>query len=150
MDNPNTSSNSVLLSKEQLKNHILNLYLFALSDGEFAPEELEVILEIAEDKGISKQDFEQIVSNPAGVKFCKPTDFIQVLTLLYDFVLVILADGIIKKEEVDTFIRVCAKFDILEEEAKALFEWLVSLANKKMPAHLLEKEIQEFIKQQNQ
>ena len=72
----------------------------ALSDGYFAPEELEVILKIAQDKGISKEEFEEIISHPTGVEFHLPDTFMDKIKLLFDFVKVILADGVIENDEI--------------------------------------------------
>ncbi|WP_158838324.1 hypothetical protein [Polaribacter sp. L3A8] len=47
-----------------LKGHFLNLYMIALSDNNFDEKELETILKIGEEKGISKEEFEKIIINP--------------------------------------------------------------------------------------
>ncbi len=113
--------------KTKIKSHIVNLYMLALSDGDFASEELEVILKIAEDKGFTKQEFEQIISNPT------------------EFVKVILADNVIEDEEVTSFMRFCRKFEFEEDESKELFDWLIELGKQEISTSDLEKEIEKLL-----
>ena len=68
-----------------LKGHFLNLYMIALSDNNFDVKELEAILKIGEEKGISKEEFEKIIINPTSVNIEIPTDFVSKISLLYDF-----------------------------------------------------------------
>ncbi len=132
--------------KEKLRSHILNLYMMALSDGYFAPEELEVILKIAQDKGISKEEFEEIISHPTGVEFHLPDTFMDKIKLLFDFVKVILADGVIENDEIDMFMRFCKRFQFADDESRELFDWLVQLAKKELSTDLIEEEIQNLLK----
>ncbi len=129
----------------KLKSHIINLYMLALSDGNFAPEELDVILRIAEEKGFSKQEFEKIISNPINIEFQIPDNFIEKIKLLFDFVKVILADNIIEEEEISMFMSFCKKFGFKENESKELFDWLVKLEKKQIPTDELESEINKLL-----
>ncbi len=131
--------------KEELKSHIVNLYMLALSDGDFAQEELEVILKIAEDKGISKAEFQGIIANPTAITFHLPETFMDKIKLLFDFVKVILADNVIEDEEVTTFMRFCQKFEFSEDESKELFEWLIELGKQEISISDLEKEIEKLL-----
>ena len=90
---------------EETRSHIINLYMMALSDGDFAPQEMELILTIAEERGISKEEFEKIISNPLGVKFYVPNSFMDRIKLLYDFVRIIKADDVIEQEEKEMFLK---------------------------------------------
>ncbi len=127
--------------KLTMKSHMINLYMLALSDGDFAPEELEVILKIAEDKGFSKAEFEQIILNPIGIDFQSPEKFMDKIKLLFDFVKVILADNIIADDEVKMFMRFCNKFGFGKEESKELFDWLIELEKHNTSAEELEEKI---------
>lgn len=126
---------------EQIKNHFINLYFLALSDGNFASEELETILKIAEEKGLSKEDFENIITNPTGTSFNPPTDFIERIFLLYDFVRVVLADNVIEDSEKTQFLKFCTQFGFDTEESKELFDWLIDLANKQLTLEQVKQEI---------
>ncbi len=131
--------------KAKIKSHIVNLYMLALSDGNFAQEELDVILKIAQDKGFSKEEFEELISNPSGVEFYLPENFMDRIKLLFDFVKVILADNVIEDDEVTMFMNFCKKFEFGEDESKELFDWLVSLAKQQVSTEELDEEIKKLI-----
>lgn len=124
-----------------LKGHFLNLYMIALSDNNFDEKELETILKIGEEKGISKEEFEKIIINPTTVNIQIPTDFISKINLLYDFARVIWSDGKIEEDEKNSFMKYCVKFGFDIEESEELFEWLISFAKKNLTVEELEKEI---------
>lgn len=130
---------------EETRSHIINLYMMALSDGEFAPQEMELILTIAEERGISKEEFEKIISNPLGVKFYIPNSFMDRIKLLYDFVRIIKADDVIEQEEKEMFLKFCKKFKFDEESSNELFDWLVELSDKKMSTEDVENEINKLV-----
>ncbi|VDH05173.1 TerB family tellurite resistance protein [Bergeyella zoohelcum] len=126
---------------EQVKSHFINLYFLALSDGNFAPEELETILKIAEEKGLSKQEFESIITNPTDIKIGIPEDFLEKIVLLYDFVRVILADNEIEESEKKQFLKFCNQFGFGVEESEELFDWLIGLAKKELSFEQVKQEI---------
>lgn len=130
---------------EETRSHIINLYMMALSDGDFAPQEMELILTIAEERGISKEEFEKIISNPLGVKFYVPNSFMDRIKLLYDFVRIIKADDVIEQEEKEMFLKFCKKFKFDEESSNELFDWLVELSDKKMSTEDVENEINKLV-----
>ncbi|MGP1500863.1 MAG: hypothetical protein ACTTJM_03650 [Bergeyella cardium] len=128
----------------KLKNHLVNLYFLALSDGNFAPEEMNVILEIANEKGISKEEFESIITNPM-MEITFPENFVEKVKLLYDFVRVVLADGIIEADEKQSFLKFCERFQIEQDAGEELFEWLVELAKQNLPSTKINEEIEKLI-----
>ncbi|MGP2570717.1 hypothetical protein ACT4R9_05960 [Ornithobacterium rhinotracheale] len=132
------------MTHEHLKNHLVNLYLIALSDGHFDPEELEVILKISEERGVSREEFEKTIVQP-NVSFHIPNGFMERIQFLYDFVKVILADGKIEPEEERSFMQFCGKFGFESEESEELFNWLIEAAKKQIPTDLLEQEIERQI-----
>lgn len=129
----------------QLKNHFINLYFLALSDGNFAEKELETILKIAEEKGLSKQDFENIITNPTDSIFHIPEDFLEKIYLLYDFIRVVLADNVVDESEKKHFMKFCKKFGFGIEESEELFTWLIELAQKELTLTEVKEEINNLI-----
>lgn len=129
---------------ENLKGHFLNLYMVALSDNSFDEKELETILKIGEEKGISQEEFEKIIINPTSINIEIPTDFISKIKLLYDFARVIWSDGKIDDEEITSFMKYCRKFGFKEEESTELFDWLIGFAKNNLTSSQLEKEIMNF------
>lgn len=126
----------------KLKGHFLNLYMLALSDNNFDEKELETILKIGEEKGISHSEFEEIIINPTSVKIQYPKGFIDKIRLLYDFTRVIWADNKVEKDEKDSFLKFCNKFGFEEQESEELFEWLLDLAKKGISISQLDNEIE--------
>lgn len=130
-----------------VKKHLLNLYFLALSDGNFDPRELETILEIAHEKGMSREDFNALVVNPPQGAFNVPSGFLEKVFLLYDFSRVILADGVIEDSEVETFMKFCESFGFEQQVSKELFDWLIELAKKKMDIKQVREEINKLIEE---
>jgi len=129
----------------KLKSHFINLYLVALSDGNFEEKELETILKIGEEKGLSKTEFEQIILNPTSVEFHYPETFIEKIEFLFDFTRVIMADEKIDDEEKFTFFKFCKKFGFEENESNELFDWLKDLVDKKINHADLQNEISKLL-----
>ena len=59
----------------ELKSHLLSMYLIAMSDSYFDEREMNTIIDIAEKKNISKEEFENIIINPTGINFLAPGYF---------------------------------------------------------------------------
>lgn len=126
---------------ENLKGHFLNLYMIALSDNSFDEKELEIILKIGEEKGISQDEFEKIIINPTSINIEVPTEFINKIKLLYDFARVIWSDGKIEDDEEISFMKYCKRFGFQKEESQELFDWLIGFAKRNTTSGELEKEI---------
>lgn len=125
----------------ELKSHFLNLYMLALSDNNFDEKELETILQIGQEKGISQKAFEEIIINPTSVNIEYPTEFIQKIKLLYDFTRVIWADKKVDDDEKVSFLKFCNRFGFELQESEELFVWLLDLAKKGIPTSKLDNEI---------
>jgi|GEM_PF-188444 len=138
----NEQTNFNYMERNQLKHHFINLYLIALSDGNFDKEELGVILNIASEKGISEEEFKGFITDPTNVTPEIPDDFLSKIRLLYDFTRVILADGKIEEDERKVFMRLCNNYGFGEEESAELFEWLIGLAQKNLPTERIDEELQ--------
>lgn len=128
----------------ELKSHFLNLYMLALSDNNFDERELETILQIGEEKGISQKAFEDIIINPTSISIQYPTEFIAKIKLLYDFTRVIWADKNVDDDEKLSFLKFCEKFGFEAQESKELFVWLLDLAKKETPTSQLDHEIKKL------
>ncbi len=116
-----------------------------MSDGTFENEELDVILKIATEKGISEEVFKEFITNPTNVTMEIPKDFLSKIKLLYDFTRVILADGKIDDEEKSLFMKLCSNYNFDVEESEELFNWLIDLANKDLPTDRIDEELQTLI-----
>ena len=125
----------------EIKGHFLNLYQLALSDNYFDEMELDTILTIGEEKGISRAEFEQIIINPSSVEIKYPTEFTAKIELLYDFVRVIWADQKVQPDEEQAFLKFGERFGFSTKESEDLLPFLLGLAKQNIPSSNIEKEI---------
>ena len=130
---------------DELKSHFLNMYFIAMSDTEFDEKEMDEILKIGEDKGITKEEFENIITNPTDVSFKTPDDIILKVEYLFDFAKIIWADGKIDDKERTTLFDFCVKFDFDVETSKELTEWLLEIAKNDLTHEQLHKEIDKLL-----
>lgn len=130
---------------EELKTHLLNMYLIAMSDSEFAESEMITILDIIQKKGISKEEFEKIIINPTNIPFTVPEDVVLKIEYLFDFAKIIWADGVIDKNERIALIDYCVKFGFEQEAAVELAEWLLELSKNEISKEELYTEISNLI-----
>ena len=130
---------------EELKSHFLNMYLIAMSDNEFDEKEMQTILKIGEDKGITKEEFEQIIINTTEVEFKIPDDTIKKIEYLFDFAKIIWADGKVDKNERTSLQNFCEKFDFDKETALELTEWLLQIAKNDITHIQLHTEIDNLL-----
>jgi len=130
---------------EELKSHFLNMYLIAMSDNEFDEKEMQTILKIGEDKGITKEEFEKIIINPTKIEFKIPDDTIKKIEYLFDFAKIIWADGKVDDNERISLQNFCEKFDFDKETASELTEWLLQIAKNDITHEQLHTEIDKLL-----
>lgn len=106
----------------------------ALADHTFAESELAAFYEIAEKHGINKEDVDQIILNPATVRFTVPEDIETKVMYLYDYAKMILADGVIEEVEVSTLEKFCLKFGFESENIPDIRDLLLEAAKSKVPS----------------
>lgn len=121
------------MEKKEIKFHILNMYTIALSDGDFDQTEMEVIVDIAKEKGVSEEDLKHIALDPTFVMMeFTSYDTREKIKSLFDFAKVIWADGKVEETERLILCNFCKKFGFEEDEiAIDLTEWLIELAKEK-------------------
>jgi len=130
---------------DELKSHFLNMYLIAMSDSDFDENEMNTIIEIGISKGISQQEFEKFIINPANISFKIPENVTQKLEYLFDFAKIIWADGKIDKNERIALNEFCQKFGFDTEASGELTEWLLEIANKDISHTQLHQEIEKLL-----
>lgn len=119
-----------MIIDEQVKSHFLNLYAVALTDTQIDTKELELLFEMGNERGIPKEEIQNIILRPDAFKFTIPTETIQKMEYLFDFARMAWANG-----EVDDYERValrkfCVKFGFLEENIDELVQFLLDEAEK--------------------
>ncbi|GGG05660.1 MULTISPECIES: hypothetical protein [Pontibacter] len=112
----------------ELKTHFLNLYFLALSDTQIDTQELEMLFKLGQERGIQKEEIEQIILQPDSTKFTIPQDTVTKIEYLYDYVTMILADGKVDEHEHLTLKKFCLKFGFDERNVPAIMQFLIEEA----------------------
>ena len=111
-----------------LKTHFLNLYSMALADMEFAENEIATFYSIVEKRGMSKDEVDYIILNPATAKFTIPESLSDKVEYLYDYAKMVLADGKIEESEISTLEKFCLKFEFEPQNISSIRELLLEAA----------------------
>jgi uncharacterized tellurite resistance protein B-like protein len=115
-----------------LQSHFLNLYSIALADAQIEAKELEALYKIGQEKGIEPSAIDEIILHPDKVKFIFPDTLEEKIIYLYDFAKIVLADGVIDKNERVTLELFCSRFGFEEENVHAIADFLIAAAKDNM------------------
>lgn len=113
-----------------LKGHFLNLYHMAISDAQIDTSELEMLYKIGEEKGVSRNEIDEVVIRPDTIKFSSPTSVIEKIESLYDFARIAWADGQIDENEERVMTMFCIKFGFEKENVPTIVKFLLDEAQK--------------------
>ena len=108
------------------RNYFSNLFKMALADNEIDPAELNFLYELGIERGFSKEQIDEIISNPHKTRFEKPHSLIESIEQLYDLVLMIWKDGKVHNNEIELCKSFAKKFEIQEEVIDELVETLIN------------------------
>jgi hypothetical protein len=111
-----------------LKSHFLNLYSIALADFQIETVELEALYNIGQEKGVEKSEIDELILHPDKVRFILPETLEEKIIYLYDFAKIIIADGIIDKNEIKSLELFCNRFGFEEINVPAIREFLINSA----------------------
>ena len=115
---------------DKLKSHFINLYFLALADNEVDTSELEVLFQIGKLHGVSKEEIEKLLLHPDLIEFTIPDDTLTKVQHLYDFVQIILADGVVDDREKVTLRNFCQNFGFEEQHIPKIMEYLIEEGRK--------------------
>jgi len=105
--------------KKKRLSHIKNLVALAASDGEIDKNELDLILRIGAQVGLTREELLRIIQRPQSISFRAPDSFRERIEQLYDMVLIMMIDGEIHENEVAlcklTAIRLGFKHQVIEK-----------------------------------
>lgn len=116
----------------ELKSHFLRLYQMAFSDDNFDVLEMQMLYKFAAERGVSKEQLNEILLNPSHETSIPETLELRV-EYLYDLAVMIWADKKVTDDEYLTLKKYCKKFDFLEENISELADYLLDCAKKNMP-----------------
>ena len=102
--------------EENLKKYFFNLYAMALADEYFDTKEQAVLYEIAKEKGITKEELDNIIFNEKIAEPYIPITFFEKIENLINISKIILADGKIEQKELDLLKLYILKFGFKKEK----------------------------------
>ena len=94
------------------KSYIKNLLEVAIADGILDESELELVISIASNFDISKEEVIEIKDNPSTIQFTPPSSYSAKVKLLEDLVKIMIADKEIDEKEVKICKDLAIKLDI--------------------------------------
>ena len=109
----------------ELKSHFLNLYLIALSDGNFTTLEMKMLYEFAEERGVQKDHLNEILLNPNTNTQTIPENIEEKLSYLIDFCVMSWADGILVEDEINALKKFISSFGFLDQNVDSLATFLL-------------------------
>jgi hypothetical protein len=111
-----------------LHDHFLFLYAVALSDLHLDPSELQMLYDIGTRRGVPRQRIDDVLLSPQANRAPVPTDVLDRVECLYDFALVVQADGVVESEERQMLERLCTLFGFESENAPGIADFLLGEA----------------------
>ncbi|WP_298510589.1 hypothetical protein [uncultured Kordia sp.] len=124
----------------ELKSHFLRLYQMAFVDDDFDVLELRMLYKFAEERGISKEQLNEILLNPSHDASIPKTKKDRI-SYLYDLAIMIWADKKVTEDEYMTLKKYCKKFEFLEENINDITDYLLDCAKKGIKKEVLINEI---------
>jgi hypothetical protein len=113
-----------------LKGHFLNLYHMALSDTEIDMKELETLYLIGSEKGISREEIDEMVIQKVNTPFHAPETVLEKIESLYDFARIAWADGKVDGNERQLLQTFALKFGFEDANIPTIIEFLLDEAQK--------------------
>lgn len=124
---------SAASEEDVLQNRFLFLYAVALTDLRLDPLELEVLYEIGTRRGMPKEKVDQILLSPHAAQPSVPHEALDRVEYLYDFALMIQADGVIETEERRMLVKLCSVFGFEIDNCAEIAQFLLDKAEAKTP-----------------
>lgn len=103
------------------KNHIRNLLALAKADGHMHVKEEALLYKIAKKYGLKDRQVKELVSSNEKYKINVPDNHNDKMNLLYDLILMVYADDVVDKHEVEFCEQAVKQFGMKKE----LVKWLL-------------------------
>jgi uncharacterized tellurite resistance protein B-like protein len=111
------------------KNHIKNLLALAKADGHMHPKEEKLLYKIGKRYGLKDRQIKALVDSDEKYVMNVPDNHNDRMNLLYDLVLMVYADDVVDKQEIQFCEDAVKKFGMKKE----LVKWLLSVFEKGTP-----------------
>jgi uncharacterized tellurite resistance protein B-like protein len=104
------------------KDHIKNLLALAKADGTVHEKEKVVIFKIGKRYGLKERQVKEILESNEKFKINVPNNHHDKMNVLYDLMLIVFADGVIEKKEIEFCEDVAKQFSMKKEIVKWLLK----------------------------
>jgi uncharacterized tellurite resistance protein B-like protein len=104
------------------KNHIKNLLALAKADGFVHEKEQKMLFKIGKRYGLKDRQVEELITSDEKYTVNVPDNFSDQMNVLYDLMLMVWADGVVEKKEIEFCEKLVKKFGMKKEVVKWLLE----------------------------
>lgn len=118
---------------DELRDHFMYLYALALSDLHLDPSELAALYDIGTRRGVERERIDGLLLNPNQAAPTVPEDVQTRVGYLYDFALMIQADGMVDESESRMLARLCGVFKFEEKNVDDIVSFLLERAAQAAP-----------------
>jgi len=133
------------LEEKRRLSHIKGLMALAAADGHIDDCETDIVAEVAERLHITDDEVKRIFKHPENIKFEAPESEDERLLLLYDYVVVMLADKVIEQHELSFCYNTVEKLGFKRELAHEIISKIVSDRDHKVPMDTTLQEVAEIL-----
>lgn len=102
------------------KNHIKNLLALAKADGFVHEKEQKMLFKIGKRYGLKDRQVQELINSDEKYSVNVPDNFNDQMNVLYDLVLMVWADGVVEKKEIDFCEALVKRFGMKKEIVKWL------------------------------
>ena len=111
------------------KNHIKNLLALAKADGHMHEKEIQLLFKIGKRYGLKNRQIQELIDSQEKFEIIVPDNHNDKMNLLYDLILMVYADDVVNKHEVEFCQDMANRFGLKKE----LVEWLLREFKKGTP-----------------
>jgi uncharacterized tellurite resistance protein B-like protein len=108
------------------KNHIKNLLALAKADDHMHEKEVELLFRLGAKYGLKDWQVQNLIDSVEKHELIVPDNFNDRMNLLYDLLLMVYADGVVKKGEIEFCEDVARQFGLKKE----IVPWLLKIFDK--------------------
>jgi uncharacterized tellurite resistance protein B-like protein len=102
------------------KNHIKNLLALAKADGFVHEKEQKMLFKIGKRYGLKDRQVQELITSDEKFSVNVPDNFNDQMNVLYDLMLMVWADGVVEKKEIDFCESLVKRFGMKKEIVKWL------------------------------
>jgi uncharacterized tellurite resistance protein B-like protein len=133
-------------SAEELKAHLVNLFLVAAADGRISRDEFELLFQLGRKLGFSDQELARITESHDHIEAHLPDTLEERVQHLYDLISMVLADHKIDPREVDLCQKIAVHYGIEPSIVTELVQMLIEASSQEKPSPRLLEDIEVLLK----